>query len=53
MHTKTEEDNAMTRTFFSKKRAEAFAAELKRNKNRAEIWMDTDAFGQKIYIVKW
>ena len=45
-------DQIMTRTFFSKKRADEFAKTLKEF-DSVEIWMDTDAFNQKIYIVKW
>lgn len=38
----------MSKTTFSKKRAEEIARAY-----NGTIWMDTDAFGQKIYIVKW
>lgn len=44
----------MTRTFFSKARAERFAESMKRSGfETIQIWMDTDAFKQTIYIVKW
>lgn len=44
----------MTRTYFSKKRAEQFAKQLKsQGIEKVEIWNDRDGFGQQIYIVKW
>lgn len=42
----------MTKTFFSKKRAEAFASTLT-GFETVQIWMDRDGFKQTIYIVKW
>ena len=38
----------MNKTFFNKARAERFA-----NDNGGKVYMDKDAFGQTIYIVKW
>ncbi|MBP5475015.1 MAG: hypothetical protein J6X83_01980 [Methanomicrobium sp.] len=44
----------MTRTFFSKARAERFAEDLRSTGAEAvQIWMDTDGFKQRIFIVKW
>ena len=42
------------RTFFSKKRAEQFAEDL-RNQGfeKVMIWNDRDGFGQAIYTVMW
>ena len=44
----------MTRTFFSKKRAEEFANSM-RNQGfeSVQIWTGRDGFGQTQYIVKW
>lgn len=42
----------MTRTFFSKKRAESFAASLKGFES-VKIWRTNDAFKQLIYVVQW
>lgn len=38
----------MSRITFSKKRAEEIAKAY-----NGKIWVDRDAFGQTIYIVKW
>ena len=43
----------MTRTFFSKKRAEEFTESLRSQGINAEIWTDRDAFNQTIYSVRW
>lgn len=43
----------MTRTFFSKKRAEAFVEELKNQGIEAEVWSYKDGFGQTAYSVRW
>lgn len=43
----------MTRTFFSEKRAEAFAEDLRNQGINAEIWSYKDGFGQTIYSVRW
>lgn len=44
----------MTKTFFGKSRAEAFANDMeKQGFETVQIWMDRDGFGQTIYIVKW
>lgn len=44
----------MIKSFFGKKRAEAFAENMKANgAENVEVWTDTDGFGQRIYIVKW
>ena len=43
----------MTRKFFSKKRAQAFADEMTGMGYDAKVWMDKDGFGQLVYIVKW
>ena len=40
------------KTFFSKKRAENFAATLI-DFESVTIWSGTDAFGQTVYTVKW
>lgn len=44
----------MTRTFFSKVGAEAFADNM-RNQGFEDVtvWTDRDGFGQTVYIVKW
>lgn len=41
------------KSFFSKKRAEAFKAELEAQGIKADIWMDRDGFGQTQYKVSW
>lgn len=47
------------RTFLNKTKAEEFALDLFCRQNATEkpedisLWMDTDRFGQPIYIVKW
>lgn len=44
----------MTKTFFSKNRAEAFAESLKaQGFESVTVWVDRDGFGQTNYIVKW
>ena len=44
----------MTRTFFSRKRAEAFAEQMKEQGfESVTVWTDRDGFGQTNYIVKW
>lgn len=44
----------MTRTYFTRTKAEQFAEKLKNQRfETVRIWNDTDGFGQKIYIVKW
>ena len=44
----------MTRTYFSKKRAEAFAETLRQQGfEKVEIWNGRDGFGQAIFTVKW
>ena len=44
----------MTKTFFSSKRANKFADELKaQGFESVTVWTDTDGFGQRVYIVKW
>lgn len=44
----------MSRTFFSRTKAESFAEILKaQGFESVKIWMDMDGFKQTIYIVKW
>ena len=44
----------MSKTFFSKKRAEEFADELvAQGFEKVEIWGWMDAFNQHSYTVKW
>lgn len=44
----------MTRTYFSRKKAEAFAETLKQQGlEKVEIWMGRDGFKQAIFTVKW
>ena len=44
----------MTRTYFSRKRAEDFAETLRQQGfKKIEVWMDRDGFNQTIYTVKW
>ena len=44
----------MARTFFSRKRAEAFAEQLRKNgEERILITAARDAFGQTQYRVEW
>lgn len=43
----------MTKIYFSKKRAFDFQSNLKEQGFEAQVWIDTDAFGDKVYIVKW
>ena len=44
-----------SKTFFSKKRAESFQAELKAQGIEADIWMGADYLnpGSTLYYVKW
>lgn len=44
----------MTRIFFSSNGAKRFMMELEQQGfDDIQMWMDKDAFGQTIYIVKW
>lgn len=44
----------MTKTFFSKTKAEQFASIIRsQGFEKVEVWNDRDAFNQNIYIVKW
>lgn len=43
-----------SRSFFSIKKAEAFAAILKKqNADGVVIWSGLDAFNQTVYVVRW
>lgn len=43
-----------SKTFFSQKRAEAFAEQLKANgAEDIQIWSGKDAFGQTQHTVRW
>ena len=42
------------KVFFSEKRANEFVRTLKDNDvENAKVWLDTDGFGQRIFIVEW
>lgn len=44
----------MTKTFFSKSRAERFAEDLRRmGAEMVQVWAGKDGFNQTIYTVKW
>ena len=43
----------MIKTFFTQKKAAAFAEALKTQGRAATIWTGKDGFGQTVYIVKW
>lgn len=47
--------NYSSKTFFSKKRAESFQAELKAQGINADIWTGSDYLnhGSTLYYVKW
>ena len=47
-------EKTMTRIFFSSNGAKRFMMELEEQGfDDIQMWMDKDAFGQTIYIVKW